>query len=251
MTLAWNEGWPDRIGDASALLERVEEHDDFLASTANNGDLPWHATNSGTASGMSANSSPLAGAIGFRTLTSGTSATGYCRFSRSELVSGAASLVSPWLSGSIEVAWRIMIPQLPVAGSDPTFSLSLGQGSTTANDHFTSGIGVRFNSSSPDWVLASRSAASDVATDTATIGPIAGAWQVVILRIVDGVARLYAGPTRATALAAGVRASVTMTGATTLPVAPMIKLNNTASVAVAKVLHLDFYSLRYALDTSR
>lgn len=235
----------------SAAARQIGYFDDFLCSVASSGDEIWHSSVNGAGSGQSANSSVLAGSIGRRTITSGTASTGRANFSRGELVAGQCPLASPWLAGSIELVWRVQIPQLPAAGSEPAWSLALGAGAASNSIGWSDGIGARYSLAEGTWVLASRAGSSDVAIQASSIAPVAGSWQVILIAIADAAARMFIGSTIAQAKALGPAATVTTAGASALALAQMFKIHNTAAVAGARSMHVDFAGLCFTLNSSR
>lgn len=239
------------VATIDQAAREVSYFDDFISSTSTSGDQVWHSAINGAGSGQSANSSVLAGSVGRRTITSGTAVTGRAHFTRSELVAGQASLVTPWLSGRVELVWRIQIPQLPAAGSEPSWSLALGAGAASASLGWTEGIGARYSLAEGFWTLASRVASADVAVQASAIAPAAGAWQVIVLTIAGAAAQLWIGDTLAQARARGPVATVTTAGASTAAVAQLFKMHNTAAVASARSLHVDFAGLVYTMAASR
>ncbi len=227
----------------------VEYFDHFLGSITTTGDLEWDPSSNGAGVSTSKNSGGVTGADGYVTISSGTASTGRNGWSRGERVSGQAPFTAPWARGVVRLAWRVLIPVLPT-GTDPTYSLAMASGNLVASNHWTEGVGVRLAPGSAVWTLASRTLGADVvgAVQAASVGPTAGAWQVVVLELTSTTATLYAGATLAAALAAGARASVTMAGATTSPVAQLFKMNNTA-VTTARSMSIDYAALRFTSTT--
>jgi hypothetical protein len=240
------------LRDATRLaFSGVNERDDFISSTTTSGDLPWSTSANGAGSLIGPANVVPNGAYGYRSFTAGTAATGRAAYTRSELVSTQAALVTPWLAGTITLAWRVQIPTLPAAGVDfPVYSFSLGTGLAVPSDHFVNGIGLRY-AVNTNWFLASRSAGADVVAADAGIGPTAGAWQVLVLVISGGSATCYIGSTYAAALAAGVRATISTAGAYASMLSPLMKVNNTAGTTNSRVVLVDTYSLDFNLTTPR
>ena len=240
------------LRDATRLaFSGVNERDDFISSTTTSGDLPWSTSANGAGSLIGPANVVSNGAYGYRSFTAGTAATGRAAYTRSELVSTQAALVTPWLAGTITLAWRVQIPTLPAAGVDfPVYSFSLGTGLAVPSDHFVNGIGLRY-AVNTNWFLASRSAGADVVAADAGIGPTAGAWQVLVLVISGGSATCYIGSTYAAALAAGVRATISTAGAYASMLSPLMKVNNTAGTTNSRVVLVDTYSLDFNLTTPR
>ena len=240
--------------DVQLAFGGVNERDDFISSTTTSGDLPWSTSANGGASSIGPANAVSTGAYGYRSFTAGTAATGRAAYTRSELVSTQAAFVTPWLAGTITLAWRIQLPTLPVIASDfPVYSFSLGTGLAVASDHFVNGIGLRYAvNTSTNWFLASRSAGADVVAAANTgIGPTAGAWQVLVLVISGASASCYIGSTYAAALAAGVRATISTAGAYASMISPLMKVNNTAATATARPILVDTYALDFTLTTPR
>lgn len=213
--------------------------------------IQWAPSQNGASASVSANSATLAGAFGHRTFTTGTTNSGRAALSW-ETVAGQLPLVSPWSVGTLRLEWRVQIATLPTAIEDFRFSLSLGTGAGTAGDDFSSGIGIRCDSTNANWVLASRVLGSDVvgATQTLSFAVAAATWTWVILDLTSTTATVYMGTTRAAALAAGSRGSVTMVGATGLPVGPMIKMRKTVG-NTARLAYLDFHRGEFSITTPR
>ncbi len=239
------------LGELDPLVRAsagVEYFDHFIGSITTTGDLEWDPSSNGAGVSTSKNSAAL-GADGVVTISSGTAATGRNGWSRGERVAGQAPFTTPWTRGVVRLAWRVLIPVLPT-GTDPTYSLAMGSGNLVPSNHWTEGVGVRIAPGSAVWTLASRTLGADVvgAVQAASIGPTAGVWQVVVLELTSTTATLYAGATLAAALAAGARASVTMAGATTSPVAQLFKMNNTA-VTTTRSMSIDYAALRFTSTT--
>lgn len=231
----------------------VNEVDDFISSTTTTGDIPWATSANGAGSSIGPANAVNQGAIGYRSFTAGTAATGRAAYTRSELVSTQAAFVTPWSSGSITLAWRIQLPALPTVGVDfPVYSFSLGTGLAVASDHFVNGIGLRYARDVTDqWVLASRSAGADVASANTGIAPTAATWQWLVIVISGASATCYIGATYAAALTAGVRATITTVGAYASMLSPLMKVNNTAATTTARVVLVDTYALDFNLTTPR
>lgn len=213
--------------------------------------IQWAVAQNGASASVTANPAALTGAFGHRTLTTGTTSSGRAALSW-ETVAGQLPLVSPWTVGTLRLEWRVQLATLPTALEDFRFSLSLGTGAGTAGDDFTSGIGIRCDSTNANWVLASRVLGSDVVGATQTLSfPVAAAtWTWVILDLTSTTATVYMGTTRAAALATGSRGSVTMVGATGVPVGPMTKLRKTAG-NTARLAYQEFHRGEITLTTPR
>ena len=211
--------------------------------------IQWAVAQNGAGASVSANPAGLAGSWGHRTFTTGNTSSGRAALSW-ETVAGQLPLVSPWTAGTLRLEWRVQLAALPTAGEDFRFSLSLGTGAGTAGDDFTSGIGIRCDSTNANWVLASRVLASDVATQTLSFAVAAATWTWVILDLTSTTATVYMGTTRAAALAAGARGSVTMVGATGVPVGPMSKLRKTVGTT-ARLAYQEFHGGELALAVPR
>lgn len=231
----------------------INEVDDFISSTTTSGDLPWATSANGAGTSIGPANAVANGAIGYRSFTAGTAATGRAAYTRSELVSTQAAFVTPWLDGTLTLAFRIQIPVLPTLGADfPVYSFSLGTGLAVASDHFVNGIGLRYARNVTDqWVLASRSAGADVASANTSFTPTAGVWHWLVIVMSGASATCYIGTTYAAALAAGVRATITTTGAYSSMLSPLMKINNTAGTTNARVVLVDTYALDFNLTTPR
>ena len=211
--------------------------------------IQWAVAQNGASASVTANPAALTGAFGHRAFTTGTTNSGRAALSW-ETVAGQLPLVSPWTVGTLRLDWRVQLATLPTALEDFRFSLSLGTGAGTAGDDFTSGIGIRCDSTNANWVLASRVLASDVATQTLSFAVAAATWTWVILDLTSTTATVYMGATRAAALAAGSRGSVTMVGATGVPVGPMTKLRKTVGTT-ARLAYQEFHRGEIAITTPR
>ena len=213
--------------------------------------IQWAVAQNGAGASVSANPAGLAGSWGHRTFTTGNTSSGRAALSW-ETVAGQLPLVSPWTAGTLRLEWRVQLAALPTAGEDFRFSLSLGTGAGVAGDDFSSGIGIRCDSTNANWVLASRVLGSDVvgATQTLSFAVAAATWTWVILDLTSTTATVYMGTTRAAALAAGARGSVTMVGATGVPVGPMSKLRKTVGTT-ARLAYQEFHGGELALAVPR
>ncbi len=209
----------------------------------------WAVAQNGASASVTANPAALTGAFGHRAFTTGTTSSGRAALSW-ETVAGQLPLVSPWTVGTLRLEWRVQLATLPTALEDFRFSLSLGTGAGTAGDDFSSGIGIRCDSANANWMLASRVLGSDVATQTLSFAVAAATWTWVILDLTSTTATIYMGTTRAAALAAGSRGSVTMAGATGVPVGPMTKLRKTVG-NTARLAYQEFHRGEITLTTPR
>ena len=220
--------------------------DDFV-SGAIPSTLNWAAAQNGAAASVSAHPAALAGGWGFRQYTTGMTATGRAAHSF-ETVSGQLPWTTPWLSGTVRLEWRFRLANLPTALEDFRWSLALGTGAGVTGDDFTSGIGIRCDSANANWVLASRVLASDVATQTLTFAVAAATWTWLILDFNSTTCTAYMGTTRAGALAAGSRGSVTLVGATGVTVGPMMKLRKTVGTT-AQLAYVEKFCGELAFTT--
>jgi hypothetical protein len=244
---------------ARVHISGAHEFDDFLTTTSNAGDLPWHTSSNGASSGFAAiNTQNFTDAHGYRSISSGTATTGRAAFSRSELTALAGTYVQPWNHGSLRLVFRVQFPVLPSLAADfVTYSFSLGTGLAVAGDHFVNGIGLRYARNVVDgWVLASRAGGpSDVASATCSGGdavPTAATWQTIIIDMIGANATAYVGTSYTAALAAGVRATITTVGAYTGLLSPLMKANNTGTgSATARPMLVDAYGLDFDRTNSR
>jgi hypothetical protein len=251
-TTAFVQGEITSANAVSRQLQFSSYFDDFICSTATTGDLTWHGTSSGSQSSLSANGTALATVEGYRFIDSGTAAAGFSRISKAEVVVGQGSFFSPWTEGNIELIWRLRMPLLPIVGSDPSAVVGFGNGSLSTGTVGLAGIMAYQNSANANWILASRNANADVvAPVTATTGLTANVWQTVVMRITSVSATLYAGASYAAAITAGVRATITMAGATTTAVSQYTKLVNTATVLVERAIELDFCGFEFSRTSGR
>jgi hypothetical protein len=223
------------------------ESDDFT-SGGPAGRLGWVATINGTLASVVANSALTADGDGVITLSTGTNASGRAALSR-EVTAGGLPYSRPWLAGTFRKDWRVLLPILPTGAVNFRTSLSLGVGATASGDDFVSGVGLRYDSSSAQWVFVSRNAAGDVGTPQSTgIAPNAAVWQYIYFIMNSTNARAFIGATKETAtLRATIAvADLTFTGA----IGPMAKVRTTAGSTSRQVI-IDLYEQEYVRTTAR
>ena len=223
------------------------ETDDFISGNQA-GRLGWVATVNGVTASVVANPALTTDGDGVLVLSTGTAGTGRAALSR-ETSAGLLPFSRPWLAGTFTKEWRVLFPVLPTGAVDFRTSLALGVGATVAGDDFTSGVGLRYDSISAQWVFVSRNAAADVGTPQNTgIAPTANVWQYIYFIMDSTNARVFIGATKA---AATLRATIAVADLTfTGAIGPIAKTRNTAGTTSRQVI-IDLYEHEYIRTTAR
>ena len=233
---------------ASRNIAVVARETDDFTSGSQAGRLGWVATVNGAAASVVANPALTTDGDGVLVLSTGTNAAGRAALSR-ETSAGLLPFSLPWLAGTFTKEWRVLFPVLPTGAVDFRTSLALGVGATVAGDDFTSGVGIRYDSISAQWVFVSRNAAADVGTPQNTgIAPTAATWQYIYFIMDSTNARVFIGATKA---AATLRATIAVADLTyTGAIGPIAKTRNTAGTTSRSVI-IDLYEHEYIRTTAR
>jgi len=235
------------VAESRNLAKVSVESDDFT-SGGQAGRLGWTSTVNGTQASVVANSGVTADGDGVVVLSTGSNASGRAAISR-EAVAGLLPFSRPWLAGTFRKDWRVLFPVLPTGAVDFRTSLALGVGATVSGDDFVSGVGLRYDSISAQWVFVSRNAAADVGTPQNTgIAPTAATWQYIYFVMNSTNARVFIGATKA---AATLRATIDVADLTFAgAVGPIAKIRTTAGATSRQVI-IDLYEHEYIRTTAR